>query len=777
MGAPYFNSQESTSTLTDTSDRPSSIGVEGTYTSLIQQYLSVFCVDNATFFAERLVATSRTNHSLHLLAICYFRDQKPQRAIAILEQAKAPTPCMQYLLAKCHYALEAFGPAEEALLRQCRLDFRKQGSGQEDMSHFILASSPCPIPNGAVGLHLLGSICINSNRKQRAIQYYRMALQLDPMMWTSFEALCELGVDGTVLDPITTFGVNPPALNLAQPQHRHERGPLTPSFSYSPPNGKSVLQTMDATTPSVSSLIPSTSLFPLSTNFGGRGESTAPRVMFTTPDMTPISKKTDNSFEAMGSNVPDSATCIQSSAVESTLQHVVRRARSVVSRRYYEPSPEFTPIDSNASKAQPRSLFLGGIDTTNLPSANQRSFSTIVPEDSAVTTPLPLQDERGFVNTARKPRALFSVGGESQSSTPQVANQRDYGQVEIPAVEDELEVVGVQQILELLCVMGSAQLCLGQFRSKEAIELFNKLPDNHFHSGYVMHQVGRAYFEMADYQNSIRYLQLMEQLEPHRMQGLEVLSTALWQMKREVELSYLAQRVTDFDRLSAEVWCVVGNCFSLQKEHETALTFFRRSIQLDPSFTYSHTLSGHEYFANEDFEKAIACYRDAIRADERHYNAWYGLGAIYHCQEKFDLAEYHFQKASSINPQSSVLICHLGMAQNANGKAYAALDTLRAAFRIDPRNPQAHYQRALVYQSLERPQEALAELEKVRDAAPREAQIHFAMGRLYKRMGRTDKAMRCFLNALDLDPKDTNLIKAAMEKMDEPDIEEEISAF
>ena len=239
------------------------------------------------------------------------------------------------------------------------------------------------------------------------------------------------------------------------------------------------------------------------------------------------------------------------------------------------------------------------------------------------------------MNTARKPRALFSVGGESQSSTPQVANQRDYGQDEIPAVEDELEVVGVQQILELLCVMGSAQLCLGQFRSKEAIELFNKLPDNHFHSGYVMHQVGRAYFEMADYQNSIRYLQLMEQLEPHRMQGLEVLSTALWQMKREVELSYLAQRVTDFDRLSAEVWCVVGNCFSLQKEHETALTFFRRSIQLDPSFTYSHTLSGHEYFANEDFEKAIACYRDAIRADERHYNAWYGLGAIYHCQEKF----------------------------------------------------------------------------------------------------------------------------------------------
>lgn len=261
------------------------------------------------------------------------------------------------------------------------------------------------------------------------------------------------------------------------------------------------------------------------------------------------------------------------------------------------------------------------------------------------------------------------------------------------------------------------------------------------------------------------------------MKGLEVLSTTLWHLKKEVELSHLAQRAVDFDRLSAEAWCVVGNCFSLQKEHETALTFFRRSIQLDPSFTYSHTLSGHEYVANEDFDKAVACYRDAICVDERHYNAWYGLGAIYYRQEKYDLAEYHFKKAISINPQSSVLLCHLGMAQHANGMAYRALDTLEDAFRLDPRNPQARYQRATIYMALERHHEALAELKKVRDAAPRESSVHFAMGRVLKRIGRPEEAMRCFLTALDLDPKDNNLIKSAMDKMDEPDVDEEVSAF
>lgn len=71
----------------------------------------------------------------------------------------------------------------------------------------------------------------------------------------------------------------------------------------------------------------------------------------------------------------------------------------------------------------------------------------------------------------------------------------------------------------------------------------------------------------------------------------------------------------------------------------------------------------------------------------------------------------------------------------------------------------AHYQRATIFMSLDRPQEALLELEKVRSAAPREASVHFNMGKVLKRLGQPAKAMRCFLTALDLDPKDNNLIK------------------
>jgi anaphase-promoting complex subunit 3 len=82
---------------------------------------------------------------------------------------------------------------------------------------------------------------------------------------------------------------------------------------------------------------------------------------------------------------------------------------------------------------------------------------------------------------------------------------------------------------------------------------------------------------------------------------------------------------------------------------------------VDPSFTYAYTLCGHEYVASDDLEKALLCYRNALRLDDNHYNAWYGLGIIYYKQEKYELAEFHFRKAVKLNPISSVLYCYLGM--------------------------------------------------------------------------------------------------------------------
>ena len=133
---------------------------------------------------------------------------------------------------------------------------------------------------------------------------------------------------------------------------------------------------------------------------------------------------------------------------------------------------------------------------------------------------------------------------------------------------------------------------------------------------------------MGKYQEAKRLFENMLKIEPYRLEGLEYYSTCLWHLKKLLDLCYISNHAMERSLFAPETWCILGNCYSLQKEHETALKFFGRAIQLDSHHAYAHTLSGHEFVENEDFDQARKCYQDAINADERHYNAWFGLGNI-----------------------------------------------------------------------------------------------------------------------------------------------------
>jgi anaphase-promoting complex subunit 3 len=63
----------------------------------------------------------------------------------------------------------------------------------------------------------------------------------------------------------------------------------------------------------------------------------------------------------------------------------------------------------------------------------------------------------------------------------------------------------------------------------------------------------------------------------------------------------------------------------------------------------------------------------------------------------------------------------------------------------------------------------------LQDIAPREASVLFHMGKIYKKLDMLDQAMTCFCGALDLQPAsaDTNLIKAAIERIKVADEQEE----
>ncbi|KAI9919160.1 hypothetical protein PsorP6_011559 [Peronosclerospora sorghi] len=55
----------------------------------------------------------------------------------------------------------------------------------------------------------------------------------------------------------------------------------------------------------------------------------------------------------------------------------------------------------------------------------------------------------------------------------------------------------------------------------------------------VLCRRGRAHFELADYVQELEAFDAFYRVEPHRMEGLDVYSTPLWHLKKDVELSYV----------------------------------------------------------------------------------------------------------------------------------------------------------------------------------------------------------------------------------------------
>lgn len=371
----------------------------------------------------------------------------------------------------------------------------------------------------------------------------------------------------------------------------------------------------------------------------------------------------------------------------------------------------------------------------------------------------------------------ISIGNKSQDLGFSETPYRFFGSYGSNFEKDSLsldDLVGSMLTLSLLCKLGRGVQSLSEYNCSDALEAFDNLPLCQQRTGWVAHQRGKAKFEMGDYQGAKDEFETMKDIAPDRISGLDLYSTNLWHLKKEVELCYLAQHTLSLDKCSPEAWICIGNSFSLQKEHDLAIKFFQRGLQIDPNFTYAYTLCGHEYVSNEDFEKAIVSYRHAIRTDSRHYNAWYGLATIYHRQEKFELAEYHFRRAITINPRSSVLYCYLGTVLHARHKYEDALDALQRASDLEPVNPQAKFQRALVLKTMSCYEAALEELKAVRDFAPSESSVHFLMGKIYKQLGNIEKAMMHFTTALDLDPKGSNPIKLAIDKLDQYDGDEDV---
>ncbi|KAI9886998.1 MAG: Anaphase-promoting complex subunit 23 [Watsoniomyces obsoletus] len=167
--------------------------------------------------------------------------------------------------------------------------------------------------------------------------------------------------------------------------------------------------------------------------------------------------------------------------------------------------------------------------------------------------------------------------------------------------------------------------------------------------------------------------------DPYRLDGLDHYSNILYVMNLRPRLSFLAQSATKVDKFRPETCCVIGNYYSLKSDHEKAIAYFRRALNLDRSFLSAWTLMGHEYVEMKNTHAAIESYRRAIDINRKDYRAWYGLGQTYEVLEMHYYALFYFQRAASLKPYDPKMWQAVGSCFNKMDRPAEAVKALKRA--------------------------------------------------------------------------------------------------
>ena len=302
------------------------------------------------------------------------------------------------------------------------------------------------------------------------------------------------------------------------------------------------------------------------------------------------------------------------------------------------------------------------------------------------------------------------------------------------------------------------QLAIGCYATEHydlplAVATFDILPTAQRETPFVLAQLGKAYYEAADYRAAEAYFNRLLKLQPSRIQDMEVYSTILWHLKKEGPLAWLCHTLRDEHFDSPETWVAVGNSFSLAREHDHAIAAFKRATQINEKFAYAWTLMGHEYIANEEFDAALEAFRKSVAADKRAYGGWYGLGRSLERMGKLESAERHYRIAAQINPSNSTLMVCIGVIYEKLRKKPNALDCYSRALELAPTSALARFKKARVLMHMQDFEEALLELEVLKGAAPDEANVWFLLGKCLKGLGDKGGALKAFTTALNLDVK------------------------
>jgi tetratricopeptide (TPR) repeat protein len=237
------------------------------------------------------------------------------------------------------------------------------------------------------------------------------------------------------------------------------------------------------------------------------------------------------------------------------------------------------------------------------------------------------------------------------------------------------------------------------------LDYYNSLLEFGVDLDKIYYEMGHLYLKKSDKIHAVSAFKLAEELNPENPYYSNSLAYAY--VKAElyddaIEYYQKAIKLNPDSEWTSIVCHALGAIYAEIKEnYEAAEATFNAGMVLDPNNVDIQLSLGDLYMAENDIDKAIKTYCDAIAVDPTNYLTYAKTGLALWEKDYLEESVVAFHKSIELNPNFEIAQNNLGVVYlDGYGDPKESVDYFRTAININPNYTLAYFNLARAYQAI-----------------------------------------------------------------------------
>ncbi len=298
--------------------------------------------------------------------------------------------------------------------------------------------------------------------------------------------------------------------------------------------------------------------------------------------------------------------------------------------------------------------------------------------------------------------------------------------------------------------------------TKIYVELLERYPAVSALRDDIRPKLAEIYLRRHDSDRATEQLEAIVREDPANSKAYYWLGSVASEEKKSLEaVDYFQKSLLMNEDFAPAYYDLAEVQINLDRTRDALTTLGKARAKFSPSFT-GEFLSALAYSRNKDYTNALGRFTSAeviakaSEPDRLNGYFYYEEGSTYERKGDFEQAEKCFEKSLALQPDFAEALNYLGfMLADRGVKLDRAHELIEKAVKLEPKNAAYVDSLGWVLYKLDRPQEALTQIQKAITLSDEvDATIYDHLGDIYVALHETDKAREAWSKSLKAEPND-----------------------